>query len=145
MDDLDRKILNLLIENGKMPYRKIASMLHVSPATAMSRVKSMEKAGIIRKYTIMPDYDKMGFGISVVIEMCISKGKLFEVEKKIATHSSVYAVYDITGASDAIVLANFRTRHELDSFLKRIQAYDFVERTETKLILNKMKEENMKI
>ena len=63
-----------------------------------------------------------------------------DVEKKIAVDSHVFAVYDITGDFDAVVLAKFKSRKSMDAFLKKIQTYDFVERTETNLILNTIKE-----
>ena len=80
-----------------------------------------------------------------MIEARISKGRLFEVEKKIATDPHVRAVFDITGPFDTLILASFKSRQDLDHFLKKIQAYDFVERTETRLILNRVKDENIKV
>ena len=143
--DLDIRILNLLIENSKLSYRKIAQRLGVSTATVMSHVNSLEKSGIVRKYSALLDHEKLGYDVSVVIDVRVSKGKLFEVEKRIAGHPNVRAVFDTTGSFDSLILADFRSRHELDSFLKKIQAYDFVERTETRLILNRVKDEHIKI
>jgi len=77
--------------------------------------------------------------------MRISKGKLFEVEKKIAMHPNVFAVYDITGAFDCQVIAKFKNRRAMDKFLKLIQTYEFVQRTETILVLNTIKEQNIKL
>ncbi|MDI6720754.1 MAG: Lrp/AsnC family transcriptional regulator [Candidatus Aenigmarchaeota archaeon] len=145
MDELDKKIANLLMENSKLSYRKIARNLSTSTATIMNRVNRLEKEGIIKKYTAKLDYERLGYDVSVIVDVRVSKGKLLEVEKKIASHPNVSAVYDITGHFDAMVIANFRSRKELDVFLKRLQALEFVERTETKLILNKVKEEFMKI
>jgi DNA-binding Lrp family transcriptional regulator len=82
----------------------------------------------------------LGYDIKVIIQLRISKGKLFEVEKKISRNSSVFAVYDVTGDFDAIILARFKSRKAMDTFLKEIQTYDFVERTHTSFILNTMKE-----
>jgi len=108
----------------------------------MMRFSSI-KEGIIKKYTTKLDYEKIGYDVEVIIEIRISKGKLFEVERKIAMHPNVFAVYDITGAFDSLVLARFPTRRQMDHFLKKLQTYDFVERTETKLILNTIKDENI--
>ena len=79
----------------------------------------------------------------MIVEIRIAKGKLFDVEHKIASNNNVVAVYDVTGSFDAIVIARFRTRREMDAFLKKIQQYDFVERTETKFILNTIKEKQV--
>jgi len=143
-DELDKQIMNLLLENSRLSYRQIAKKLKVSAATIMNRTKLLEKGGIIKNYTISIDYEKVGFDIEAIIEMRISKGKLIEVEKKIATNPNVFAVYDITGDFDAIILARFENRRKLDTFLKKIQTYDFVERVFTKIILNTLKEQQLK-
>ena len=93
----------------------------------------------------MIDYEKLGYDVEVLIETRISKGKLFEVEKVIAAHPNVVSVYDLTGDFDALILARFRSRKDMDTFLKKIQTYDFVERTNTRFILNTIKEGQMKV
>lgn len=143
LEETDKKILNVLVENSRLSLRQIAKQAGVSVATVMNHIRNLEKEGIIRKYTAKLDYEKMGYDVEVMIEIRIFKGKLFDVEKKISAHPNVFAVYDTTGAFDAFVLARFPTRRKMDNFLKKIQTYDFVERTETKLILRTMKEENI--
>ena len=133
-------ILNALQDGGKASFREIAKKAKCSAVTAMKKVHKMEKEGIIRKYSAIVDYEKLGFDVSIILDVRVSKGKLFAVEKKIATHPNVMLVYDNTGQFDITVVARFRTRAAMDKFLKRMQSYDFVERTETKLILNTIKE-----
>ncbi len=143
MEETDKKILNILAENSRLSLRQIAKQAHVSVGTVMNHVKSLEKHNIIKKYTAKLDYEKMGYDVEVIIDIRISKGKLFEVEKKISADPNVFAVYDTTGAFDAMILARFSNRRKMDNFLKKIQTYEFVERTETRLILKTMKEENI--
>src|SRR3989344_8373234 len=143
LDNTDRKILNTIMENSRLSLRQIAKKADVSVATVMHRIKKLEDEKVIKKYTTKIDYEKIGFDVVVLIEIKISKGKLFEVERKIATHPNVSAIYDITGTSDAVILARFPTTRQMDNFLKKIQTYEFVERTETKLVLNTIKEESM--
>lgn len=145
IDKLDEKIINELTENAKQPLRKLATKLKVSFVTVMNRIKHMEKEGIIEKYVAKINYEKLGFGVHVLIEVRISKGKLFELEKKIAYHPNIYLVYDTTGDFDTTVIGFFKSTRAMDDFLKKIQTYDFVERTNTKLILNTIKEEQIKI
>ena len=140
VDSLDEKILNVLLLNSRLSYRKIAKKLGISVATVMNRVRELEKNKVVERYTVDLDYYKIGYDIKVMIQLRISKGKLFEVEKKIATHKSVFAVYDVTGDFDAVVFARFKSRQAVDRFLKHIQTYDFVERTHTSLILNTITE-----
>ena len=145
LDELDKEIINSLLIDSRLSYRKLAKKLKVAVATVMHRVNKLEKENIIRKYTSKIDYEKLGYDIEVLIDIKISKGKLFLVEKKIASNPNVFAVYDTTGADDAVILARFKNRRMMDNFLKKIQTYDFVERTHTKLILNTIKEDQMLI
>jgi len=143
LDDLDKNILSVLIDDSRLSYRQIAKKLGVSVATVMNRVNSLSKEGVIKKYTTLLNYEKLGYDVEVMIEVRIAKGKLIEVEKQIANNPSVFAVYDMTGDFDAVILARFQNRRKMDSFLKKIQTLDFVERTNTRIILNTIKEKQI--
>lgn len=145
MDGLDKEILAHLQQRGRDSYRELAKRLSISPATVMKRVKEMERTGIIKGYSVDVDYDKIGFDIHVIIDVRVAKGKLQLIEKKISKDKSVMMVFDNTGSFDATVIARFSGRRGLDKFIKKLQTYDFVERTETKLILNTIKEAPLKI
>ena len=140
IDELDIKILDILLHNSKLSYRKISRQLGVSVATVMNRINRMKKEKIIHGYTADLDYEKLGYDIKVIVDVRVAKGRLLEVESKIAQHPNVSAVFDITGQFDTVVIANFKSRKEMDRFIKKIQSYEFVERTETKLVLNTVKE-----
>lgn len=145
IDETDKQILNVLLDNSRLSYREIAKKVRVSVATVMHRVNRLKKEKIIKKYTTVLDYEKLGYDVEITIHMKINKGKLIELENKIAKAKNVFAVYDVTGKSDAIVIARFKNRRSMDNFLKQIQTYDFVERTETSLILNTIKEDFLKV
>ncbi len=145
IDETDKQILNVLLDNSRLSYREIAKKVRVSVATVMHRVNRLKKEKIIKKYTTVLDYEKLGYDVEITIHMKINKGKLIELENKIAKANNVFAVYDVTGKSDAIVIARFKNRRSMDNFLKQIQTYDFVERTETSLILNTIKEDFLKV
>lgn len=145
MDDIDRRVLNHLLNRGRDSYREIAKELHLSPSTVMKRVREMEKKGMIKRYSAVVDYDSLGFDIHVIVDVRVAKGKLQLIESKIARHGAVLSVFDNTGSFDATVIARFKNRAGLDRFIKRLQTYDFVERTETKLILNTIKEGPIRI
>jgi len=143
IDKINRKILNVLLGNSRLSYRDIAKEVGVSVVTILKRVKALEKEKIIKGYTTELDYEKLGCDISIIMKMRIAKGKLFEVEKKIASNANVFAVYDVTGDFDCIIIAKFKNRRAMDAFLKKTQTYEFMERTETSIILNTMKEKNI--
>lgn len=145
MDHVDNEILAHLQSEGRDSYREIAKSLGLSPATVMKRVKDLEKNGVILGYSARIDYDKLGFDLHVIVDVRVAKGKLTQIEKKIAWDPNVLMVFDNTGSFDATVIARFKNRWGLDRFIKRLQTYDFVERTETKLILNTIKDEGLRL
>lgn len=140
IDAVDKKIINELIKNAKIPLRKLAKIAGVSFVTVLNRIKRMEKEKVIMGYEARICYRELGYDIYVLIELSIGKGRLLELQRKIARNSNVCSVYDTTGQYDATIIAKFKTTKLMDAFLKQIQKYDFVERTNTKLILNVIKE-----
>jgi DNA-binding Lrp family transcriptional regulator len=145
LDDIDRKLLNGLASEAKTPLRKLASGLGVSFVTVKNRIARLQKSGILREYSARIDFSELGYDIHVLIDVRIAKGKLIELEKRIARSPNIYAVYDTTGEFDATILGRFRSTRTMDRFLKTMQQYDFIERTNTRLILNTIKDSQVRL
>ena len=64
--------------------------------------------------------EKLGYEITTITEVTVSKGKLVEVQERIAKMNSVCAVYDVTGIEDSIVISKFKSRDEVSSFAKEL-------------------------
>jgi DNA-binding Lrp family transcriptional regulator len=141
IDDKDMKILKHLLADSRLSYRNIATALGISVGTVASRIKELELNGVIKRYTTIVDDEKLGYQLSAVIEVTVSKGKLLEMEKEIAKIPNVCAVYDITGLTDAMIVAKFKSREELSNFAKSLLAMPYVERTNTHLVLTTVKED----
>ncbi len=141
IDDLDKRIIRELLVDSRLSYRQIARKLKISPNTVLSRIKQLCSKGIIKFYTTILDHEKLGYELTVVTEITVSKGKLLETDKLVAKMPGVCAVYDVTGASDAIVIAKFKTRKELSEFTKGLLSMPFVERTNTHVVLTTVKED----
>jgi len=71
----------------------------------------------------------------------VAKGKLLETGEEIAKNPNVCCVYDVTGLTDAIVIAKFKTREELSNFTKSLLKMPYIERTNTHLALTTLKED----
>jgi len=138
--ELDIEILKKLSQDGRISLRQLASDLDKSPVTIKNHVEKLDNAGVITNYGIQIDYEKLGFDIIALIEITVSKGKMLEVEKNIAKNPNVFAVYDITGTYDALILARFKSREKLSEMIKRIHTSPYVERTNTHFVLNIIKE-----
>jgi DNA-binding Lrp family transcriptional regulator len=141
LDEIDRKLLAEILKDSKRSYRDLAKAIGVSAATVINHIQRLESAGVIKDYTVMLDFERLGFELTVVTEMTVSKGKLLETQREIAKLPYVCAVYDITGEIDSMVVAKFRNRHELSEFPKDLLSMPFVERTNTHVVLNTVKED----
>ncbi len=144
-DEKDLRLLALLQRDARLSYRELAKRAKMSVLTVMKRVKALEREGIIRSYAARIDFEMLGYDVHAMIKVRIAKGKLFDVERRIAMNRNVYAVLDHTGHFDTTLLCRFKNTRALDTFLKQVQTYDFVERTETLLILNTIKQESVKL
>jgi DNA-binding Lrp family transcriptional regulator len=141
LDDIDRKLLGELLKDSKRSYRELAKAIGVSAATVINHVQRLESAGVIKDYSIRLDHERLGYELTVITEITVSKGKLLETEEEIAKISNACAVYDVTGLTDAMVVAKFKSRSDLSEFTKKLLAMPYVERTNTHVVLTTMKED----
>ena len=141
MDDKDLRILKELIVDARFSYRELSRRVKLSVATVKSRVENLEKEGVIKGYTAIVNPQKLGYEVIALIEVVVSKGELLDVEERLGRNPNVYAVYDATGTSDAIILVRFHVREELSKFVKSILAMANVERTITHFVLGIVKED----
>jgi DNA-binding Lrp family transcriptional regulator len=101
----------------------------------------MEKTGVIKGYAAILDQERLGYQLTVIAEITVSKGKLLEMEEAIGRLPNTCAVYDVTGLTDAVVVAKFHSREELSRFTKSLLAMPFVDRTNTHVVLTTVKED----
>ncbi len=141
LDELDRSILEELNSDARRSHREIAHHLKISPTTVSARVARMEEQGVIRGYIPLLDDEQLGWDLWAAMGIRISKGRLREVEERLARDSRAYAIYDVTGETDALLIGRFRDRRDLDRFVKHALQDPHVERTNTQVVLNRVKED----
>lgn len=140
LNETDIKILKNLLEDARFSSRQIAKNVGVSVGTVLSRIKKMEEDGLIKGYVVILDHEKLGYELTVVTEITVSKGRLVEMENEIAKLPGVCGVYDVTGLTDAVIIAKFKSREDLGRFTKQLLALPYIERTNTHVALATVKE-----
>ncbi len=132
IDELDRKILTKLQEDGRKSFREIAKEVDSTAVTVINRVNKMQDSGIIQGYTAKIDYEKLGYRVVAAIEIIVRGEHLKEVEDRLNSHPNVTAVYEITGDTDVLIITKFRDRDELGAFVvEYLLDSDQVEKTIT--------------
>jgi Lrp/AsnC family transcriptional regulator, regulator for asnA, asnC and gidA len=141
LDDLDRNLLNEMNVDARRSHRDLAHRLGVSPTTVSARISRLERDGVIHGYVPLLDDELLGWELTATVGIRISKGKLREVEERLARDPRAYAIYDVTGDFDALLIGRFRDRRDLDRFIKRALQDPHIERTSTQVVLNRVKED----
>ncbi len=141
VDELDRKILSLLQRDARLSYREIAKELKVAVGTVYNRLKRMEERGIILGFAPKLNYEKLGYELTAIIGIKAQGKKIIEIEREIAKNEHVTCVYDVTGEYDIIAVAKFRGREDMNRFVKWLLSIDGVEKTNTHVAMDIVKED----
>ena len=141
LDTLDKKILNNLTVDARQSARQLALKLGVSTVTILSRMKKLEKEKIILGYAVRIDHERIGYSLTAIIEIMAKKDRIVDIEEEVSKFENVCGVYDITGTTDTIIIAKFKERNELSTFVKGLASIPNVENTITHLVLNTAKED----
>ena len=141
IDETDKKIIAEYLKDARVSYREVAKRLQLAVGTVLTRTKKLENDGIIESYSAVLNHDKLGYEIIAISEITVSKGKLTEVENAIAKLSPTCAVYDVTGENDVIIISKFKSRDEMSDFTKKLLSMSNVERTNSRIVLNTIKED----
>ena len=142
IDDLDFLILGDLSRNSNQSFRALAKKLGVAITTVIKRVERLKQKGVIKRYSIEVDYEKLGYGLSAVVEIEGTRGETLGIEERLSKHKNVSAVYDVTGQVDSIIIAKFKNSEELNDFIRTVLGMEEINKTTTHLVLKTIKEKS---
>ncbi len=141
LDKNDERILKNLLVDARLSARHLGLKLGMSTVSILSRIKKLEKEKVIKGYTALIDHEKLGYTLTAVIEIIAKKDKIIDIETELAKIENVCGVYDITGNTDTLVIAKFKSRNELSEFVKGLASIQNIENTITHVVLNTAKED----
>lgn len=140
LDDTDRRILSLLVQDAKLPYSEIARQLGVSGGTIHSRMARLEELGIVRGATLDLDLTKVGFSIQAFLGIFLLKSSYCDsVIARLRDIPEVISVHFTTGSYNLFArLACRDTQHLRNVLHDLVQQIEGVERTETLISLEEV-------
>ena len=141
LDKTDRAILQALLEDSRASQRELSRIVGVAQGTITNRLKKLESQNIIQGYSVVLDPESVGWSMTIMAGLRIAKGKMIDVQQKIAADPRVFSVYDVTGDWDSMVLARVRDRADLDNLTKTVFTLEGVTRSFTHVVLNTVKED----
>jgi Lrp/AsnC family transcriptional regulator for asnA, asnC and gidA len=133
IDNVDLKILSLLMKDAKSPYTEIAKKVFVSGGTVHVRMKKMEDLGIVKGSTLDIDYSKLGYDVQAFLGIFLQKNSMYEVvANKLKAIPEIVSVNYTTGAYSIFAKLICRdTKHLRDVLHDKVQKIEGIERTET--------------
>lgn len=142
MDGTDKAILNILRNNARISNRELAEKVHLSPPAVLERVRKLKEAGIIKSFHTLFDPVKLGFGLSVFIQLGIERNvQDHDIGNALAAFPEITAIYDVAGDEDYLLRAIVRDSEELRSLMSRISLIPGVRCSRTTLLMRTLKEE----
>lgn len=133
IDDIDRKILSVLMHNAKLPYTEVAKEVHVSGGTVHVRMKKMEEMGIIKGFQLVIDPVKLGYDITAYLGIYLEKSSYYEgVIKSLRDIPEMVSAHYTTGNYSIFARIICRdTKHLLEILHNKVQKISGIQRTET--------------
>lgn len=139
-DNLDLKIINLLLEDGRASLRSIAEELDVSVTTVSNHLKDMEDEGIIEGFKPVISYPDLGYTVTCVLMIKAEGDGLRELVEDLKEEDSFLNVYEVTGDFDVIATGKFRDTEEMNDTIKKLLNSPMVRETNTNVVLSTVKE-----
>ncbi|MCX7125596.1 MAG: Lrp/AsnC family transcriptional regulator [Gammaproteobacteria bacterium] len=143
MDRIDKKILTLLQDNGRLSNQELADEIALSPSPCLRRVKALEDNGIIQKYVALLDPESLALQLTVMVSVGLDKHspeRMRQFELSIKKIPEVIQCYLITGQSADYLLKVIVTnmQHYQKVLLERITQIDGVTSVHSSFVLQKI-------
>lgn len=117
LDQLDQKIVELLIGNARMSYSEIGDQVGISRVAVKSRIQALEERGIIEGYTTIVNPQKISGAVSCYFEIETKPDTLAEVAGILEKNDTVTQIYRVTGKSRLHVHAVASSNEEMEKLI----------------------------
>ncbi len=137
VDQIDRRILELLSANGRLSYAELARQIGLSGPAVHERVGKLEAAGIIRAYRAQLDPEAVGLGVTAFIGVVLaSDTEIDDVVAAMAEQPEIESCYFLAGAESFLLQARVPTIAELEQLIVRLNRTPGVASTRTTIALS---------
>jgi DNA-binding Lrp family transcriptional regulator len=107
-ENLDAKLVNALLGDGRASLRSLAEELDVSVTTVSNHLRDLEDEGVIEGYTPRVNYDALGYDVTAVIQLKVEGSALPEITSRLREQNQMISVYEVTGDYDIIAIGKFK-------------------------------------
>lgn len=141
LDAIDRKLLDLLQEDGRRSQQDLADAVGLSSPATGERIRKLVQHGIIKHFTAVLDAEALGQGVTAFISVSVDGSEHFEEFVQHARESpEILECHAITGAGSHMLKVRTTSTSSLEKLLGRIQSWPGVHGTTTSIVLSVAKE-----
>jgi Lrp/AsnC family leucine-responsive transcriptional regulator len=139
MDDVDRKILALLVEDARRTYDDIAGRVSLSAPAVKRRIDRLRKRGALRGFTAVIDHSALGDRTEALLELFFTPGTTLErVAETLRAYPEVVEAWSVTGDADAIARVRTLDNGDLERVIMDLQRDGLVQRTRSQVVLSRL-------
>jgi len=139
MDDPDRQILALLVEDGRRTYDDIAGRVALSAPAVKRRIDRLRERGALKGFTAVVDHAALGDSTEALIELFYAPSTLLEqVAETLRRHPEVVEAWSVTGEADAIARVRTHDNADLERLIMELQREGLVQRTRSQVVLSRL-------
>ena len=144
LDEIGRKILTLLQERGRMTNAELSKQVGLSAASALERVKKLERTGVIKGYHARLDHTAVGIGLVILVEVTLARHQhdaIVRFIEAVQTVDEIVDCYHVTGRADYLLRLVAKDIPSYELFvMETLSALPGVQHIETMMILSAVKE-----
>lgn len=123
IDEIDKKILVELSQNSRLSMSELGRRINLSSPSVTERVRQMESFGIIKKYTLDIDYEKLGLPIQCIVEATVKNGDYNRFKRYIESLPNVDFCYRIAGNACYMLKMQFENFSQAEEFINTVNPY----------------------
>ena len=135
VDQTDRMLLALLKEDARQKYSELGEAVHLSPPAVHERVKKLERAGVIRTYTVEIDPAALGLMLQAFVRIHVSHIPCEEMARALQSLAEVVECFSSAGEESMLIKVQTESPSHLEALLNHIRQMPGVERVLTSIIL----------
>ncbi|MFB0516056.1 MAG: Lrp/AsnC family transcriptional regulator [Candidatus Neomarinimicrobiota bacterium] len=144
LDSIDKKILTLLQEQGRMTNAELSKQVGLSAASALERVKKLERGGVIQGYYASLEHTAVGIGLLVLVEVTLARHQhdaILRFVEAVQDVNEIVACYHVTGRADYILRVVAKDIPDYERFIiETLSTLPGVQHIETMMVLSAVKE-----
>ena len=135
-ENLDAKLINALLGDGRASLRSLAEELDVSVTTVSNHLRDLEEEGVIEGYTPRVNYGALGYDVTAILQLKVEGSALPDITDRLQEQKQMVSVYEVTGDYDVIAIGKFIDTDGMNEQIKTLLTDADIRESNTSVVLN---------